>query len=93
VELLTAQQLEARGVAVDHHEGRLRLRVPASLGPAVTAAIEHRVPKLRHLPPPRGARWGQCDVCLDPLDAHRGGMCFLCVAARKRALERAGVAA
>lgn len=32
-------------------------------------------------------RFGGCDCCLEPLPPHRGGMCPLCAAASRKALE------
>lgn len=85
MELLTAQQFERRGVVVDHRDGRPHLKVPASVGPTLAAEIDRRAPKLKQLPPARGPRQGACDVCLEPLPAHVGGTCWLCVVAHYKA--------
>ena len=47
-----------------------------SRGPGRTAGCSRRLA--------RGA--GRCDICVDPLPDDRGGMCPLCVAARRKAV-------
>lgn len=75
--------------------GKLYIRGAGRVRAQLAAEIDRRVPLFAAgVPRPTGPRWGQCDVCHDPMRAHEGGMCFLCVAACRRArAARAQVAA
>lgn len=91
-----ALEFEAAGVVFAYGSGgKLYIRGAGRVRAQLAAEIDRRVPLFAAgVPRPTGPRWGQCDVCHDPMRAHEGGMCFLCVAASRRALAaRAQVAA
>lgn len=55
----------------------------------LVAEVRSRVPRFANgLPRPHvHARYGVCDCCLEPLPPYRAGMCPICAAASKKALE------
>jgi hypothetical protein len=88
-----ALEFIAAGVRFEYGDDaalHVRGRVTPTLRAQLAAEIARRAPLVATVVPrPSGARWGQCDTCGDPLAPHVGGMCWLCVAARRQALRRA----
>ncbi len=83
---VTVAGLIASGVVFGYDAaGVLRVRAPSSLRETISAEVARRALRLRQLPPTTGARWGECDCCGESIEAHRGGMCWLCVAGRRKA--------
>jgi hypothetical protein len=75
------------------------MRGPRSVCAAAAAEIDRRAADFRGQIPDTGrvsiprlpdVSFGACDACGDPLPAHWGGMCSLCVAAWRKALQIAG---
>lgn len=87
--MVTWSSLVARGVALI--DGVVRVPDGAlgdELEREMIAERDRRIPRFANgLPRPHPlARYGVCDVCLEPLEPHRGGMCPLCCAASRKAL-------
>lgn len=86
---MTAIDFEREHVQFVPSGGEVTIAGPrgrADLMTALRSEVERRVPELRELKPNPDAGYGVCETCGDPLLRYRGGMCSLCVIARRKAL-------
>lgn len=99
---LSVQRLEQQGVKFFYENGTACCYAPDQYVEVVREEIARRValmvphvPTEGHVPMIRittepELRWGACQTCNDPMPAHVGGMCMLCIAGLRGALRAKG---
>ena len=74
--------------ATDETVEELRAEIAARQREIADAAAVATVPphhaKIRAATDAPTKRWGQCEICGDPMDHFRGGACMLCIAAVRK---------